>query len=131
VLESLEKFKKQRAVLDAVDLILHWLAYTWAVARSPNPLLDGRGLPSAAMLEIIIGASGFDLTPGLESRSSCPEAIWQAARWWHEYYEKQNKDGLSGAYCVPHSIEWFGTLRVWLSRFIARCARWLQRPPRW
>jgi hypothetical protein len=105
VLTALEKFKMQRAVLDAVDLVVHWLAYIWGVARSANPLLDGLGVPSSAMLEIVIGACGFDLTPGLESRSSCPEAIWQAARWWHEYYESQNKTGLTGAYCIPHEIK--------------------------
>ena len=102
---AIEKFKKQRAVLDAVDLIVHWLAYVWGVARSANPLLDGQGIPSSAMLEIVIGACGFDLTPGLESRSSCPEAIWQAARWWHEYYQGQDKPGLTGAYCTDHEIK--------------------------
>ena len=105
VLESLGRFKKQRAVLDGVDLIVHWLAYVWGVARSPNPLFDGLGIPSAAMLEIVVGACGFDLTPGLESRSSCPEAIWQAATWWHEYYKDQNKPGLTGAYFTPHQIQ--------------------------
>jgi hypothetical protein len=105
VLGHLERFKQQRAILDGVDLIVRWLAYVWGVARSPNPLLDGLGIPSAAMLEIIVGACQFDLTPGLESRSSCPEAIWQAATWWHEYYEGQNKKGISGAYFCPHPIE--------------------------
>ena len=105
VTAALEKFKKQRAVLDAVDLVVQWLAYVWGVARSANPLLDGLGIPSSAMLEIVIGACGFDLTPGLESRSSCPEAIWQAARWWHEYYAGQAKTGLTGAYTIPHQIK--------------------------
>ena len=104
VLAALTKFKKQRAVLDAVDLVVHWLAYIWGVGRSPNPLLDGLGVPSSAMLEIVIGACGFDLTPGLESRSSCPEVIWQSARWWHEYYEDQAKTGLTGAYWAPHEF---------------------------
>ena len=102
---AMEKFKKQRAVLDGVDLIVNWLAYVWGVARSPNPLLDGQGIPSSAMLEIVIGACGFDLTPGLESRSSCPEAIWQAARWWHEYYKGQDRPGLTGAYNTGHEIK--------------------------
>jgi hypothetical protein len=102
---AIEKFKKQRAVLDAVDLVVHWLAYVWGVARSPNPLLDGQGIPSSAMLEIVVGACGFDLTPGLESRSSCPEAIWQAARWWHDYYQGQDKPGLTGAFCTDHEIK--------------------------
>ena len=105
VKESLDRFKMQRAVLDGPDLIVNWLAYLWGVARSPNPLLDGKGIPSSAMLEVVIGACGFDLTPGLESRSSCPEAIWQAAKWWHEYYTKQGKDGLLGAFYSPHKIQ--------------------------
>jgi hypothetical protein len=102
---ALDRFKKQRAVLDGVDLIVRWLAYVWGVGRSVNPLLDGFGIPSAAMLEIVIGAAGFDLTPGLESRSSCPEAISQAAKYWHEYYEDQQKTALSGFYYDHHHIE--------------------------
>jgi hypothetical protein len=105
VLESLKAFKRQRAVMDGPNLIVNWLAYLWGVARSPNPLLEGQGVPSAAMLEVVIGTCGFDLTPGLESRSSCPEAIWQAATWWHEYYEGRKKEGLSGAYFCPHQIK--------------------------
>jgi len=104
VMEALARFKMQRAVLDAVDLIIRWLSYVWGVSRSGNPLLEGQGIPSAAMLEIVFGAAGYDLTPGLESRSSCPEAIWQAAKWWHEYYEAQNRSPLAGSYYVGHSL---------------------------
>jgi len=102
--EALRRFKMQRAVLDGVDLIVRWLAFVWGVARSANPLLDGYGIPSAAMLEIVIGAAGFDLTPGLESRSSCPEAISQAAKYWHEYYTDQDKPPLTGSYYSPHQL---------------------------
>jgi hypothetical protein len=103
-LDALESFQRQRAVLDAVDLMIRWLAYVWGVARSSNPLLDGYGIPSAAMLDIVFGVVGYDLTPGLESRASCPEAIWQAAKWWHEYYEGQNRLALSGAFHVGHEL---------------------------
>jgi hypothetical protein len=96
--KALKRFQKQRAVLDAVDLMIRWLAYLWGVSNNPNPLLDGMGIPSAAMLEVAFGAAGFDLTPGLESRSSCPEAIWQSATWWHKYYKDQNRVELSGAF---------------------------------
>lgn len=104
VMKALDRFKMQRAVLDAVDLVVRWLAYAWGVARSSNPLMDGQGIPSAAMLETVFGAAGFDLTPGLESRSSCPEAIWQGAKWWHEYYERDNRPGITGAYYTPDWI---------------------------
>ena len=104
VMKALERFKKQRGVLDAVDLALRWLAFAWGASRSGNPLLEGQGIPSAAMLEVVMGAVGFDLTPGLESRSSCPEAIWQAAKWWHEYYQRDKRQPLSGAYLVAHKL---------------------------
>ena len=104
VLNALDRFQRQRAVLDAVHLVIRWMEYVWGVARSANPLLDGIGIPSAAMLEIAIGAAGFDLTPGLESRSSCPEAIWQAAKWWHQYYEDQKRSPITGAYHTEHVL---------------------------
>lgn len=105
VREALDKFQKQRAVLDAVDLLGTWLVYVWGVSRTGNPLLDGRGIPSAAMLEVVFGAVGYDLTPGLESRTSCPEAIWQAAKWWHEYYKSQDRPILKGSFHVGHDLE--------------------------
>jgi hypothetical protein len=104
VADALDRFQKQRAVLDAVDLIVRWLGFAWGVSRSGNPLLDGLGIPSSAMLEVVIGAAGFDLTPGLESRSSCPEAIWQAAKWWHDYYKDQKRPPITGAYCLGHIL---------------------------
>jgi hypothetical protein len=104
VTNALVRFQMQRAVLDAVDLVVKWLAYSWGVSRSGNPLMDGQGIPSSAMLETVFGAAGFDLTPGLESRSSCPEAIWQAAKWWHEYYERDNRPRITGAFFTPDLI---------------------------
>jgi hypothetical protein len=56
------------------------------------------------MLDIVFGVVGYDLTPGLESRASCPEAIWQAAKWWHEYYAGQDRLALAGAFHVGHEL---------------------------
>ncbi len=41
---------------------------------------------AAPWLEAALGRrghalAGVDLTPGLASEASCPEAIWQAAKW--------------------------------------------------
>ncbi len=82
----LKRFRRQRADVDCVELILIWLGYVWGVGRTVNPLLDGYGTPSAVFIEALASACQFDLTPGLESRASCPEAIWQAARYWHEFH---------------------------------------------
>jgi hypothetical protein len=104
VMDALDRFKGQRAVLDALDLTLKWLSYVWGTGHSDNPLLDGVGIPAAAMLEMVFGAVGFDLTPGLESRASCPEAIWQAAKWWYQYYERKGQESCQGAYYIGHRL---------------------------
>ena len=101
---ALERFQGQRTILDATELVIVWLAYLWGAGRAANPLLDANGIPSAAMVEMVIGAAGYELTPGLESRASCPEAIWQAARWWHRYYEGVNAEPISGAWNVEHRL---------------------------
>jgi hypothetical protein len=70
-----------------------------------SPLAEGSGIPAAAILEAAFAANGFDLTPGLESRSSCPEAIWQAAAWWHDFYKKgAGKKAIRGAYSAKHDL---------------------------
>lgn len=56
------------------------------------------------MVEAVLAASGYDITPGLDSHASCPEAIWQAARWWHHYYEEQDIMAPSGVYTRSHEI---------------------------
>ena len=83
----LQRFKRQRADIDCVELTLIWLGYVWGVGRAGNPLLDGYGTPAAAFVESLASACEYDLTPGLESRASCPEAIWQAARYWHDFHD--------------------------------------------
>jgi hypothetical protein len=103
-LSILERFRLQRSVLDATELVLEWLAFVWGVGAAGNPLLAGQGLPSAAMVEMVLSAARFDVTPGLESRASCPEAIWQAARWWHEYYADLDQDALRGCWNVDHRL---------------------------
>jgi hypothetical protein len=100
----LRKFEMQRSTLDAVELMVAWLAYLWGVGRASNPLAEGLGLPSATMIEYVLGGLQYELTPGLDSRSSCPEAIWQAAMWWHEYYEKAGGKKLTGAWVIGHGL---------------------------
>jgi hypothetical protein len=102
--EAIGRFQRQRSVLDATELVLLWLAFLWGVGRAGNPLLSGNGIPSAAFVEVVLGAVGYELTPGLESRASCPEAIWQAARWWHEFYSEQEETPLTGVYSTEHYL---------------------------
>jgi hypothetical protein len=86
IAEYVDKIRGQRSIVDLPTLMLPWLAYIWSTAKSGNPLTDDLGLPSAVFVETAYGIAGIELTPGLASSSSCPEAIWQSAKWWHQFY---------------------------------------------
>ena len=83
----------QRNVIDLPTLMIPWLSFIWICGRASNPLSDGLGLPSAAFVETVYGIAGIELTPGLASATSCPEAIWQAAKYWHAFYKEAAKTG--------------------------------------
>ncbi|MDQ3805410.1 MAG: hypothetical protein M3416_16460 [Acidobacteriota bacterium] len=87
VIRSAELLSKQRSIIDLPALVLHWLGYLWSTGQVGNPLLAGYGVPSAVFVETVYGMTGVELTPGLSSSASCPEAIWQSAKWWHNFYE--------------------------------------------
>ncbi|MGY2440431.1 hypothetical protein [Pseudomonas sp. SDO52101_S400] len=88
VLELVEHFKTSRSPVDSLDYLLRWLAFAWGAGRTSNPIHEGIGLPSATMLEVVYNNAQFDLTPGLESRASCPEYLWIMAKYWYTYYEQ-------------------------------------------
>jgi hypothetical protein len=74
-----------------VDLprhVLAWLGFVWGAGEQGNPLFAGIGHPGAAFVEAVHALAGVELTPGLSSAASCPEAIWLSATWWRHYYEK-------------------------------------------
>jgi hypothetical protein len=95
IVRNVDKLRGQRSALDLPTLLLPWLGFVWSAGGRRNPLHEGIGLPSAALAQTAYGMAGIELAPGLASGSSCPEAIWQAALWWHDYYE-QSAD-VSGA----------------------------------
>jgi hypothetical protein len=109
--DRLRAFKRSRSTLDALEHVLRWLAFVWGVARTGNPLHENYGIPSACMLETVFSAAGFDLTPGLESRASCPEAIWSGARYWHDYFVKAIGKRPVGRFDKPHEYGITGTER--------------------
>jgi hypothetical protein len=88
IVRNVQKLMTQRIALDLPTLLLPWLAFVWSAGPKRNPLLDGGAIPSAALTQTAFGMAGIELAPGLASGSSSPEAIWQSAIWWHDYYEK-------------------------------------------
>lgn len=89
--QDIQRLQSDRSILDLTALMLPWLGFAWGTGTAPNPLLNGAGLPSAAFVETIFAMAGFELTPGLSSASSCPEAIWQSAKWWADFYQKRSQ----------------------------------------
>jgi len=98
-------YQRQRAILDAPGLVLPWLSYAWGVGDAGNPLLQGTGIPSAAMIETILNSVGYDPSPGVDSRAACPEAFYQSAAWWQMYYEDGQLEPIIGRYAAEHQIE--------------------------
>jgi len=87
VLQSADILSKQRSIIDLPALVLHWLGHLWSTGQVGNPLLAGYGIPSAVFAETVYGMADVELTPGLSSSASSPEAIWQSAKWWHNFYD--------------------------------------------
>jgi hypothetical protein len=87
----IERLSHNRGIVDIPALMLPWLGFIWGVSGFGNPLMNGVGLPSSAFVETVFAMASFELTPGLSSASSCPEAIWQSAKWWTGFYESAAK----------------------------------------
>ena len=101
--ELIRRLHKDRGTVDVLAPLWKWLGYVWGVEGQPNPMLEGVGIPSAILVETVFAMIGIELTPGLASQSSCPEAIWQAAKWWGEFYDSEatlTAGRPSGRYCV-------------------------------
>lgn len=108
VLDKVKRFQESRGTLDGLEFVLRWLAFCWGAARPANPLLEGYGMPSACMLEIACAAARFDLTPGLEARIACPEAIWASALHWQDFYRERHDGRVPlGRYSTAHSYPIF------------------------
>lgn len=126
--EAVRRFAQQRAVVDAVSLLVRWLAYAWGAGSAGNPILEGHGLPSAAMIEAVCNACGYDISPTTPSRGSTPEALWLATKWWYHAPRTEKsaamelKEGKlppdlpTGAFIIEHALgdtreqEWSETL---------------------
>jgi len=87
--EAIAVFRGQRSLIDIGSLIVEWLGFVWGVGQQGNPLIRNVGLPGAAFVEGVFALANLELTPGLSTQSSCLEAIWQSAKWWHEYYKSE------------------------------------------
>lgn len=101
IVKHAEAMVWQRSVVDLPELVIRWLEYVWGVQNVVNPLTIGKGIPSAVFAEVAFGIAALELTPGLASSSSCPEAIWQAAKWWHKFYAETTQSMSQTPAIVP------------------------------
>jgi hypothetical protein len=82
----LSDFARKPLEVDGVSMLVAWLSYLWGAGDQNNPLERSIGIPSAVLVDAVISRVWRDLTPGLASTASCPEAIWQAAKHWSQYH---------------------------------------------
>jgi len=82
------RLRRQRSIIDLPTLLLPWLGFVWGAGTAGNPLLAGYGIPSAVLVETAFGLAEVELTPGLAAANSCPEAIYQSAKWWRGFYQE-------------------------------------------
>lgn len=85
--EAMTYLRRARLALDLVGPLAHWITYLWGVGQTGNPLLAGIPEPSALFVERVFAFASVDITPGLAEPVVCPEAIWQAALLWRDFYE--------------------------------------------
>ena len=109
--DHIARLQSDRSIIDLAALILPWLGYVWGISGSDNPLAKGLGLPSAAFVETVFAMAGFELTPGLASASSCPEAIWQSAKWWTDFYDAITADPSTSAKAVAMTPKGYFVVR--------------------
>ena len=101
--ESKDKFRSQRNLIDVPGLMVDWLAYAWAWRTAAILSSRQSEYPVHRFVEGVFAIAGLDLTPGLSARSSCPEAIWQPAKWWHRFYSSEaglTKRAPEGCYAI-------------------------------
>jgi hypothetical protein len=84
--QAVVTFRRQRSAVDLAPMMVDWLGFAWGVRDRTNPLLRNVGIPAAVFLQSVFAIAGIELAPGLGNQSCCPEAIWQAAKWWHEFF---------------------------------------------
>lgn len=94
--EGVTYLRRARLALDLVGPLAHWITYLWGVGQTGNPLLSGIPEPSALFVERVFAFAGVDITPGLAEPVVCPEAIWQAALLWSDFY-KDDGTGTAGS----------------------------------
>jgi hypothetical protein len=86
IVANARQLQLQRSAMDLPHLLAAWLGFGWGAGDAANPLAQGIGMPGAVMTETAFGVAGAELSPGLAASATCPEALWQSAIWWHEYY---------------------------------------------
>lgn len=116
IAQGIDRVCSERGVLDIPALILPWLGFVWGAGMPTNPLVAGTGIPGAVFAEAAFAAVGVELTPGLSTRSSCPEAMWQAARWWYPYYVDRGPQGTAEVKERPAKTDTQLTGTYWLGQ---------------
>ena len=120
VVEYARRLQSQRSAIDLPQLLVPWLAFVWGAGTSGNPLLQNVGIPSAGLVETVFAMGGIELTPGVGTGAGSPEAIWQSAIWWHDYYRRTAEAPVAGRVSADSPATRDLTARVPRGQFVTR-----------
>lgn len=104
VAAAVADLQKARLAEDLVTPLVRWLGFVWGAEDASNPLLQRVPMPSARLTELVFAAFGIDINPGTAGHFTCPEAIWNAAMWWSQYYAGVAQDPAAPAPPLPRGL---------------------------
>ena len=87
------------------SLLGDWYDYLTNRATEPNPLGNGKAIPSASYVQLAYDAVGIDLAPGAMQRTLTPEHLWQAFRYFQPTFRKE--DAQSKALVPRRMAGWY------------------------
>jgi len=120
IVECARRLQSQRSAIDLAQLLVPWLAFVWGAGQAGNPLLQNVGVPSAGFVETAFAMAGVELTPGVSSGAGSPEAIWQSAIWWHDYYQRTAEAPVASRVSADSVARTDLTARVPKGQFVTR-----------
>jgi hypothetical protein len=82
---AIKEVNLDRQRFDLWETLGVWQTYLWSPG-APNPLREGFPVFSSAFVEYCFEAIELDLSPGASERNSAPEHLWNAARFWPQFF---------------------------------------------
>ena len=110
------QFADQRSVLDVPQLLLEWLAFVWCAGDAGNPTSCRARCSGCRRHRRPDRRGGLRHVAGDDTSASSPEALWQSAKWWQDYYKDIGVPQLATRYSISDELVADVVERPWVKR---------------